>query len=221
MGGDTLVTFSRGKQGKEGVGWEVIHGLTDRYHDARHYIHGLTEPGKERRGEPVRGRGGGRREEEKGRGGRRGAWRGRWVWWRRGRRGEMCLVLMKTIQLLRSNQSGEFSACWTSPPLPCVFGFQETDYIMSYFDNGEGFGGDSDDNMDEATFWFHTPFYSFLTLWWFSLRQKTRCVCVCVCVDISIWSFCLFNQNTEHRKPPKYLASCYLIRMLILINFKH
>lgn len=33
----------------------------------------------------------------------------------------------------------------------CVF--QETDYIMSYFDNGEGFGGDSDDNMDEATYW--------------------------------------------------------------------
>lgn len=33
----------------------------------------------------------------------------------------------------------------------CVF--QETDYIMSYFDNGEGFGGESDDNMDEATYW--------------------------------------------------------------------
>ncbi|XP_060760500.1 RNA polymerase III subunit GL a [Neoarius graeffei] len=29
---------------------------------------------------------------------------------------------------------------------------EETDYIMSYFDNGEGFGGDSDDNMDEATY---------------------------------------------------------------------
>ncbi|KAG8560071.1 hypothetical protein GDO81_014770 [Engystomops pustulosus] len=28
----------------------------------------------------------------------------------------------------------------------------ETDYIMSYFDNGEDFGGDSDDNMDEATY---------------------------------------------------------------------
>lgn len=31
--------------------------------------------------------------------------------------------------------------------------FQETDYIMSYFDNGEDFGADSDDNMDEATYW--------------------------------------------------------------------
>ncbi|XP_073714272.1 RNA polymerase III subunit GL a isoform X2 [Misgurnus anguillicaudatus] len=28
----------------------------------------------------------------------------------------------------------------------------ETDYIMSYFDNGEEFGGDSDDNMDEAVY---------------------------------------------------------------------
>ncbi|KAM6395327.1 LOW QUALITY PROTEIN: DNA-directed RNA polymerase III subunit RPC7-like [Rhynochetos jubatus] len=27
---------------------------------------------------------------------------------------------------------------------------EETDYIMSYFDNGEDFGADSDDNMDEA-----------------------------------------------------------------------
>lgn len=30
---------------------------------------------------------------------------------------------------------------------------QETDYIMSYFDNGEEFGGDSDDNMEEAIYW--------------------------------------------------------------------
>lgn len=29
---------------------------------------------------------------------------------------------------------------------------QETDYVMSYFDNGEDFGGDSDDNMDEAIY---------------------------------------------------------------------
>ncbi|NWI09015.1 RPC7L polymerase, partial [Crypturellus soui] len=29
---------------------------------------------------------------------------------------------------------------------------QETDYIMSYFDNGEDFGGDSDDNGDEAVY---------------------------------------------------------------------
>lgn len=29
---------------------------------------------------------------------------------------------------------------------------QETDYVMSYFDNGEEFGGDSDDNMDEAIY---------------------------------------------------------------------
>uniref|UniRef100_A0A8C2EKQ1 Polymerase (RNA) III (DNA directed) polypeptide G like b n=1 Tax=Cyprinus carpio TaxID=7962 RepID=A0A8C2EKQ1_CYPCA len=28
----------------------------------------------------------------------------------------------------------------------------ETDYIMSYFDNGEEFGGDSDDNIDEAIY---------------------------------------------------------------------
>lgn len=33
-----------------------------------------------------------------------------------------------------------------------VFTFQETDYIMSYFDNGEDFGVDSDDNMDEAIY---------------------------------------------------------------------
>lgn len=32
------------------------------------------------------------------------------------------------------------------PPL------QETDYIMSYFDNGEDFGADSDDNGDEAVY---------------------------------------------------------------------
>ncbi|GAA6083564.1 hypothetical protein Q7C36_006820 [Tachysurus vachellii] len=29
---------------------------------------------------------------------------------------------------------------------------EETDYIMSYFDNGEDFGADSDDNMDEAVY---------------------------------------------------------------------
>lgn len=29
---------------------------------------------------------------------------------------------------------------------------EETDYIMSYFDNGEEFGPDSDDNMDEAVY---------------------------------------------------------------------
>ncbi|KAM3849888.1 DNA-directed RNA polymerase III subunit RPC7-like [Diretmus argenteus] len=29
---------------------------------------------------------------------------------------------------------------------------EDTDYIMSYFDNGEDFGADSDDNMDEATY---------------------------------------------------------------------
>uniref|UniRef100_A0A672RXS5 Uncharacterized protein n=1 Tax=Sinocyclocheilus grahami TaxID=75366 RepID=A0A672RXS5_SINGR len=28
----------------------------------------------------------------------------------------------------------------------------ETDYIMSYFDNGDEFGGDSDDNIDEAVY---------------------------------------------------------------------
>ncbi|XP_016145004.1 DNA-directed RNA polymerase III subunit RPC7-like isoform X2 [Sinocyclocheilus grahami] len=28
----------------------------------------------------------------------------------------------------------------------------ETDYIMSYFDNGEDFGADSEDNMDEAVY---------------------------------------------------------------------
>lgn len=30
---------------------------------------------------------------------------------------------------------------------------EDTDYIMSYFDNREEFGGDSDDNTDEATYW--------------------------------------------------------------------
>ncbi|MBN3323121.1 MEF2D factor, partial [Atractosteus spatula] len=29
---------------------------------------------------------------------------------------------------------------------------EETDYVMSYFDNGEDFGADSDDNMDEAIY---------------------------------------------------------------------
>ncbi|XP_053743008.1 RNA polymerase III subunit GL b [Synchiropus splendidus] len=29
---------------------------------------------------------------------------------------------------------------------------EETDYIMSYFDNGEEFGAESDDNMDEAVY---------------------------------------------------------------------
>lgn len=37
---------------------------------------------------------------------------------------------------------------------------QETDYVMSYFDNGEEFGGDSDDNMDEAIYWnLHTSVF--------------------------------------------------------------
>jgi hypothetical protein len=38
------------------------------------------------------------------------------------------------------------------PDFYFLFLFQETDYIMSYFDNGEDFGGDSDDNMDEAIY---------------------------------------------------------------------
>ncbi|NXT05632.1 RPC7L polymerase, partial [Prunella fulvescens] len=29
---------------------------------------------------------------------------------------------------------------------------QETDYVLSYFDNGESFGPDSDDNGDEAVY---------------------------------------------------------------------
>ncbi|XP_061413962.1 DNA-directed RNA polymerase III subunit RPC7-like [Lethenteron reissneri] len=29
---------------------------------------------------------------------------------------------------------------------------EETDYVMSYFENGEDFGGDSDDHMDEAVY---------------------------------------------------------------------
>lgn len=33
------------------------------------------------------------------------------------------------------------------PPPP-----QETDYVLSYFDNGESFGPDSDDNGDEAVY---------------------------------------------------------------------
>lgn len=37
--------------------------------------------------------------------------------------------------------------------LPCTSVWQETDYIVSYFDNGEEFGGDSDDNIDEAIYW--------------------------------------------------------------------
>ena len=37
-------------------------------------------------------------------------------------------------------------------PSLCVSHLQETDYIMSYFDNGEEFGGDSDDNIDEAVY---------------------------------------------------------------------
>jgi len=36
----------------------------------------------------------------------------------------------------------------------CVW--QETDYVMSYFDNEEEFGGESDDNLDEAIYW----------IWW-------------------------------------------------------
>lgn len=44
--------------------------------------------------------------------------------------------------------------------------FQETDYIMSYFDNGEDFGGDSDDNMDEAIYWKPGPMY----LSWFERK---------------------------------------------------
>lgn len=36
--------------------------------------------------------------------------------------------------------------------VPAVFPPQETDYVLSYFDNGEGFGPDSDDNGDEAVY---------------------------------------------------------------------
>ncbi|XP_069734475.1 DNA-directed RNA polymerase III subunit RPC7-like [Phaenicophaeus curvirostris] len=39
-----------------------------------------------------------------------------------------------------------------SPPHDPPFLPLETDYILSYFDNGEDFGGDSDDNMDEAVY---------------------------------------------------------------------
>lgn len=40
-----------------------------------------------------------------------------------------------------------------TPTLCCVCPPpKETDYIMSYFDNGEDFGADSDDNMDEAVY---------------------------------------------------------------------
>uniref|UniRef100_A0A8C3N4D0 Uncharacterized protein n=1 Tax=Geospiza parvula TaxID=87175 RepID=A0A8C3N4D0_GEOPR len=37
------------------------------------------------------------------------------------------------------------------PPAPPVSP-QETDYVLSYFDNGESFGPDSDDNGDEAVY---------------------------------------------------------------------
>lgn len=33
-----------------------------------------------------------------------------------------------------------------------VYPQQETDYVLSYFDNGESFGPDSDDNGDEAVY---------------------------------------------------------------------
>lgn len=46
---------------------------------------------------------------------------------------------------------------WTSRP-------QETDYVMSYFDNGEDFGGDSDDNMDEAIYWNTSPALMFMVV---------------------------------------------------------
>lgn len=36
---------------------------------------------------------------------------------------------------------------------------KENDYIESYFDNGEDFAADSDDNMDgEATYWGHVAY---------------------------------------------------------------
>uniref|UniRef100_A0A3Q1FNM3 DNA-directed RNA polymerase III subunit RPC7-like n=1 Tax=Acanthochromis polyacanthus TaxID=80966 RepID=A0A3Q1FNM3_9TELE len=47
---------------------------------------------------------------------------------------------------------GSNQSMWTGSGLTKGSVLQETDYIMSYFDNGEDFGGDSDDNMDEAIY---------------------------------------------------------------------
>lgn len=43
---------------------------------------------------------------------------------------------------------------WKFSILLQFFSLQANDYIESYFDNGEDFAADSDDNMDgEATYW--------------------------------------------------------------------
>lgn len=68
--------------------------------------------------------------------------------------------------------------------------FQETDYIMSYFDNGEGFEGDSDHSMDEATYWkpildsglFIPPVSGDF--------RVAEGVCTCVC--FSVWALTEF-----------------------------
>lgn len=43
---------------------------------------------------------------------------------------------------------GDIPRCHRVPRFPP----QETDYVLSYFDNGESFGPDSDDNGDEAVY---------------------------------------------------------------------
>lgn len=50
-------------------------------------------------------------------------------------------------------KSASYSLVFLPVPLTAhAFSQQENDYINSYFDNGDDFGADSDDNMDEATY---------------------------------------------------------------------
>lgn len=46
------------------------------------------------------------------------------------------------------------SSCGHTFEIFCCFS-QETDYNMTYFDNGEGYGGEDEDEDDEGVYWFN------------------------------------------------------------------
>lgn len=68
---------------------------------------------------------------------------------------ESCCSLSVFLQTGSMNEGliRLINTAWFRSSLCFLSRLQETDYVMSYFDNGEEFGGDSDDNMDEAIYW--------------------------------------------------------------------
>lgn len=63
--------------------------------------------------------------------------------------------MRRSTKRWKGENPGEVGGVGTSPGATVFSLFpppQETDYVLSYFDNGESFGPDSDDNGDEAVY---------------------------------------------------------------------